>query len=230
LLLLQKQASPQMPLNSGVGRHVWVVRDQNCQGSYQRLQTTKATGIRMNKFWGWLIVIFGLAACGGGSSVGGEELTDPSVCITPLGGGMAIAAGISAPECIGCETADEQNTIDGDIATFATMTYPPTGSGSQTIIARAQQGVVFPQGSNAAAYLSFENGVSGTITVRLYLGDQMVGESIVECQFCNQNNTSPQWYGVSPEDAFDMMEVEITDTQLGMTREMRVLELCPDTD
>lgn len=170
--------------------------------------------------WSGLAFLAGmLAGCGGPGGGGG-------------GGGVAcdsITGGASTVSSTGPAT-NPGKAADGDLYSYGALVFTPSGSG--TIRATAQDGVVFPAGSRVGAFVSFVNqSGSNATTVSTYLDGVPVesknpGNGIFEPAF---GGTGADLYtgfvASAPFDAVEFSEVTSGGTQ---TSEYRVYEICSD--
>jgi hypothetical protein len=179
-----------------------------------------------------------LAACGGGSSDASRA------CVTISGGTTQVTTSPQAL-CSGCTIANGPNAIDGDMTTSATAAFDPSGTGTLTIRATAQQGVVFPAGSQAGAFLTFvaqdpakpylgvyvDTYLGGVRQDRIWDSGGFVGSSSSgnfgygcnkPCDGSRRNIT-----GSAPRD-FDAVEIGLARDKSGVTEQVEVAEFCSD--
>lgn len=166
-----------------------------------------------------------LAACGGGDSDGG------ALCDYITGGGTTVSGGPS-PGCATCSASDLSNAIDGNARSVAVLQMPSGASGSLILRATAQDGVVFPAGSNAGAafQLNFGASTSTVATLTTYMDGVMqeseqagaingVGSTTNDSIFVRSFRTSL---------SFDAVEYQFSRSGGTGEVDLRMAEFCSD--
>lgn len=149
-------------------------------------------------------------------------------CNLAIGGGNAGVTVTTSGGCLGCDVADKDKAIDNSDASYASMNFPNGATGNISVLAKAQPGIVFPEGSRVAVRLNFQNAHSGTIAVNTYLSGVLQDQTTESNGIAYMNNTSTATYGFTAGRTFDAVEIAISDSQTGKAREMRIREICAD--
>lgn len=180
---------------------------------------------------GTLALALTLTACGtsdSGIPLSGKKLSQCSF----LTGGSADFGTVG--RCLSCVFTDAGLAIDGDLSTYATLTFPASAEGGGYVEARAQEGIVFPEGSRAAAVVEIVKATSAeftsTGTFTSYQGDEVKDE--VEFQRGNLANINGVAGGaqhaiLETTAAFDGLRVSLDGTFNNQT--LRVYEFCGDS-
>lgn len=118
----------------------------------------------LNKFLALSCVAVFLTACGGGG--GGSA---PSG-FTPIAGGDTQATSSVAASCVDCAVASVDAAADGNFSSAAVLRMPATSSGIVAVRVTAQDGVVYPMGSDITFRWGRASGGSSTsVTLITYL-------------------------------------------------------------
>lgn len=91
----------------------------------------------------------------------------PKSCVSITGGSTTTQ--FNANNCSNCTVSEAPKAIDGDRASFATLSLPAASLGSAALRAVAQTGTVFPAGRVAAAVLT-PGPPNNRLRVTTYLG------------------------------------------------------------
>lgn len=153
---------------------------------------------------------------------------------TPIAGGDTAVLARVVGACVGCSSLQPDNSIDGDMDTFATVTIPVAVAGGYSIRAIAQTGVVFPAGSVAGVSAEILKAASVAVmtggSVRTFLGDELQdeseigGEGVVEV---NGVGNVRNIFTVTATQPFDSVEFTVNGNFNGYT--LRVFEFCSNT-
>jgi hypothetical protein len=163
-----------------------------------------------------LLLAAALSGCGGGG--GGGSVA----CDTITGGASSVSS--TGP------ASNPGRAADGDLGSYGALVFSPSGSG--TIRATAQDGVVFPAGSRVGAFVSFlsQSGSNAT-SMRTYLDGILIETGDPATGFFDPTygDTAAGFYvgfeASAPFDAVEFAEVTSGGTQ---TSEYRVYEICSD--
>jgi hypothetical protein len=166
-----------------------------------------------------LPILGGLSGCGGdGGGAGGSAACD------------SITGGTSSVTSTG-PASNPAAAADGDLYSYGTLLLTAT-SQSGTIRATAQDGVVFPAGSRAGAFVTYLNqGSSNATLFRTYLDGVLVetespGSGIFDP---TDSGTGATFYsGFVTSAPFDAVEFSEIDNGANGTAEYRVYEICSD--
>lgn len=156
-----------------------------------------------------------VTACGGG----GGGSSDSALCDSITGGGATVTS--SGP------VSNSNAAADGDLGTYAALNLSVT-SQTASVRATAQDGIVYPAGSKAGAFVLYANqGSANVTTIRTYLNGAPVeastpGTSIFE-------PAGPGFYsGFTATAPFNAVEFNETDNGTSGSPDYRVYEICSD--
>jgi hypothetical protein len=177
------------------------------------------------------------AGCGGGGGGGGDEdpaAPVPSAACSYINGGGTTT--MLTTGCASCTVVDAAKAIDGDLDTYAQITWPAaSGSGAMALRAIAQDGVIYPAGSMAGALISTHSGqvvAESAPDARTYQGD---APASADC--CATTNvvggggyTNRQYQRITVQSQTDFDAVEVSYARGGSDAEgvLRVYEFCSD--
>ena len=188
----------------------------------------------------------GLVACKGGANTAaptagnggdGSNTNSPppgavSGCTTITGGTTSVTTNVDAG-CTGCSIANAQSAADGNLSTSATLTVNGAAPGQgASIRVTAQNGIVFPAGQNAGAFISNPSGTAQdwTIIVRTYLNgvlQESVSNTSGACGACGNGGSA--FEGLTTSKQFDAVEVFVNNNQApGNAPDFGVYEFCSD--
>jgi hypothetical protein len=167
-----------------------------------------------------LLLAGALGACGGGG--GGAGGGGSVACDSITGGGSTVSS--TGP------AVNPDKAADGDLHSYGALVFSPSGTG--TIRATAQDGIVFPAGSRVGAFVTYLNqSGSNATTLRTYLDGILVESENPGSGFFDPTygDTPAGFYTgfvtSAPFDAVEFSEVTSGGTQ---TSEYRVYEICSD--
>lgn len=128
-----------------------------------------------------------MAACGSG----GSSSNIPADFELLAGGGTSVDSEIP-PNCLNCSVISENSAIDGNPGTAASFFIPSTNASVVSIKAIAQQGVVFPAGSELGVLYGLPNGVTtGVFSLNAYLDGTLVNSFQIQEGTEDQTPRSP---------------------------------------
>lgn len=179
-------------------------------------------------------LVAALSACEGGGGGGGSD--DGSIgAINCAGLTGATAAGSVACTVGDCSVNFHGAAIDGDLATYATLTMAPTAGGRVSFRATAQDGVTYPAGTPAAVVYGLTrtdgNSTSTAETISTYLdGTLQQTSNTGSNNGVTGGNVSPGRHAMSTFLPFDA--IEVTYAQSGGTAnvEVQIYEFCTSTN
>lgn len=170
------------------------------------------------------VVIFSavLGACGGSGS-GGDGRSAFLNCQSISGGGTSTQQGDNV--CLGCTVDNRGRAADGNFSTGASLHTPAGAAGSIYVRATAQEGIMFPGGSTAAAVIS--TGVlDGSIGIRtLSGGGDQEDRSTTSFTHTMGDRTLVYFETIS---GFDAVEFELRGS--AEAQSLTVFEFCSDAD
>ena len=172
-----------------------------------------------------LTMALALAACDGGGS---GDSTPASGCVGSFLGGTVTN---NVTECTGSCSSPTTPThaIDGQRNTYAEFS---STSGSRTLSARTQSGIVFPAGNFAGALMVIptEYFPGSSWTINTYLnGVPQESRTPANTSGGDPNNPSgaDDYYGLTTSLAFDQVEFVLNGGTAGLNPpEVRVYEFC----
>lgn len=152
----------------------------------------------------------GIVACNGGGGPAART------------GCQSITGGLSTVTSTG-SVANTGAAADGNAASYASATFSPA-SQSASVTATAQDGVVYPAGSRAGAFVTQLNqGTASTTTVTTLLDGRPVDSSSPA-----SNASEDDFSGLIATGPFDAVRVSFTDTGDAVGSDYRVFEICSD--
>lgn len=163
---------------------------------------------------------------------GGDDPPEITACLENLSGGDTQVSS-STQMCPLCSVTEESQAIDGERATYSTISVDPVG-GSVTLRATAQPGVTFPSGYEAGAIMRLPMTSDPNLAVQLclstYLGSTMQ-ES--DSNYCSSpgvvsgiSGGEDAAYTFKTSKPFDSVEISINRSGGMDPLEFRVYEFC----
>lgn len=193
----------------------------------------------------WLLGLAALAGCSSSIDIAGSEGegdgTISAYCNT-LDGSVAPATG---PVCYGCTIQNPQNVSDDSPYSYATMVASSTPQQSVRITANALEGLTYPAGGHAGAFLtaqtggthvSVADGVTGEYAIRTYLDGAMqesagdtIANSLNTQNFPGGNDLPHEYVYFVTSKPYDAVEIVIWGEGVSVPApEYRVYALCSD--
>lgn len=155
-----------------------------------------------------------LAGCGGGGGGGSAS------CASITGGGSTTRS--SGP------VENPAAAADGSLSSYANFRPTPTAQ-SGSVRAIAQDGIVYPAGSQAGAFAAFLNqGSSNSTSLRTYLDGRLVETSSPANLSVDFSEDGHFYISFRTSVPFDAVEFAETDSGSSARAEYRVYELCSD--
>lgn len=135
-----------------------------------------------------------------------DEWAD-SLCDEITGGDTSVTY-TAPPTCIICSEANGDAAIDGDQTSYATVDFTPGTDGPWTITAKAQPGVVYPQGKNAAVVLSAPANLNYmSVTISTYLDGQVQDTDCSQAESIQAGDRVA--LGITTKTPFDSVELKV---------------------
>ena len=121
--------------------------------------------------------------------------------------------------------------VDNDLESFASLNLS-TASRTASIRATAQEGVAYPAGARAGAFVTMRNqGSSNATTVRLFMEGTLVEQSNITNSINDptaEGTAAERYVGLTSSVTFDAVELVQTDNGSSVTPTYQVHEICSD--
>lgn len=198
--------------------------------------------MHQTKFMGPMALLVALSAgCGDGYDPSSEDAS--RTCVTISGDSTQVTTN-TALWCSDCAVINSAHAIDANMDSVATARFNESGTGTMTIRATAQSGIVFPAGSSAGVILSLPGQSESSPYVGSFIDTYLNGvkqdrisetpgfiESVSMGTFgtgcknpCSYRDRRP--FGGTAPKPFDALEIGLARDVSGVRQDILVHEFC----
>ena len=181
-----------------------------------------------------LLLLASLAACDSDGVEGKDGVPDSIGPINCAGLTGATATGAFTCSVGGCTVDFHDAAIDGDLATYATLTMLPNTSGSMSLRATAPDGVSYPAGTPAAVVFGIERGSGDSLntveTISTYLDDVLQDTGNVGTNGTISGDREAGRSAIVTTKPFDAIEYTYAQGSGTAAVEVRAFEFCTSTN